>query len=388
MVIRAVADPALAGGPVGRLRRHLRKQTGWPLTTRRFRLAPLMLTALLSGGCATFGYYAQAVGGQMELARSARPVPSVLADPKTPPALRDRLALAGRVVEFSRSELGFDSGGGYRNYVDLDRPYVVWNLFAAPPLSLQGRQWCYPVVGCVPYRGFFSRRHAEGAAARLARNGFETHLTGVPAYSSLGWFDDPLLSTFIGWPEARLVELLVHEIAHRRVWVRDDAAFNEAFAEFTGAEGARRWFVHHGRAAEFAAYRASEGGWQRLRALLLATRERLDAVYGSGGDERQRYREKARVLESFRRCYREHESRLGGGSFDHLVDGVNNAYLVALGAYTNWRPAFAALYRQAGDWVSFLEEVDVLADLEADERAARLHGLKLESADQSDVPGC
>ena len=277
-----------------------------------------------------------------------------------------------RVVEFARSELGLDAGNSYRRYAALDEPFVVWNVFAAPPLSFDGHRWCYPFVGCVPYRGFFDQRAALRAEAGLVRRGYETHVAGVAAYSTLGWFDDPLLSTFIDWPEPRLAELLLHEISHRRIWVRDDPAFNESFAAFAGETGARLWFRQTGREAEFDRYVASRQGWRRFRALLLATRAQLESGYRKGGAEERRYREKARVLETFRRCYRHHKPSLGGGAFDSLVDEVNNAYLVALGAYSDWYPAFAALHRRAGGWTAFLEAVDALAGLAREERTAAL----------------
>ena len=369
---------AHAGSPAGA--RQVAEGLAWrrwlALLVRFSVTIPLCAALSVAGGCTTIGYYAQAVGGQFALARSSRPVGSLLADPQTPGDLRDRLALAGEIVAFARSEMGLDGGGSFRTYAALDRPYVVWNLFAAPPLSLQGRRWCYPVVGCVPYRGYFRRRAAERAAARLVAEGFETHVAGVPAYSTLGWFDDPLISTFIGWPEARFVELLIHEIAHRRIWVRDDLAFNESFADFAGEAGVRLWFEARGRGREFRSHEADRNAWRRLMALLLATRDRLDAVYGQGGDESRRYREKARTLETFRGCYRDHRQMLGGGSFDRLVDGVNNAYLVALGAYADWRPAFAALYRTSGGWAEFLRAVDELAALGGDGRTAALERLK------------
>ena len=352
----------------------------WPtagaLYVRFVWMLPLLAALVVAGGCATFGYYAQAVGGQLELTRSSRPVDALLADPQTPPELRERLLLAGEVARFARSELDLDSGGSYRTYAALDRPYVVWNLFAAPPLSLEGRRWCYPVAGCVPYRGFFRRFNAERAAARLAADGFETYLAGVPAYSTLGWFNDPLLSTFIDWPEARFVELLIHEIAHRRIWARNDAVFNESFAEYAGETGTRLWFAAGGQDAEYAAYQADRKAWRRMKQLLLRARDRLAEVYRGDSDDALRIREKARVLAALRRCYRDHRPRLGGGSFDGLVDGVNNAYLVALGAYADWRPAFAALHRQAGDWGGFLEAADALAALDTDERTAALRRLR------------
>ena len=334
---------------------------------------------LAAGGCETFGYYTQAIGGQLELSRSGEPVQAMLADSATPELLRKRLVLAGRVVDFSRSELGFDAGDSYRRYVALERPYVAWNLFAAPPLSLDGRRWCYPVVGCVPYRGYFSERAALRAEARLARSGQETHVAGVAAYSSLGWFNDPLLSTFIDWPEPRFVELLVHELAHRRVWIADDVAFNESFAEFAGEEGARRWYGLNGRTAEHDAYRAARSGWRRLRTLLLETRARLESIYRQGGADALRQREKTRVLESLRRCYLHHKPLLGGGSYDRLVREVNNAYLFALGTYTDWRPALAALLRKSGSWTDLLRAVDDLATLGRNERRRALLALNAQS---------
>ena len=360
---KPIGKPMDTGGPVSRA-----GSCPW-------RTGALLAALWLLGGCAALQYYAQAAAGQFELLRASRPVQSIIADPDTAEALRERLLLADRIVEFARSELGLDAGNSYRRYVALDDPFVVWNLFAAPPLSLEGYRWCYPFVGCLPYRGFFDQRAALRADARLVRRGYETHVSGVAAYSTLGWFDDPLLSTFIDWSEPRLADLLLHEIAHLRVWVRDDAAFNESFAAFAGETGASLWFRQTGREAEFDRYLASRLASRRLRALLLATRAQLESGYRKGDDEEQRYREKARVLETFRRCYNHHKPLLGGGAFDGLVGAVNNAYLVALGAYADWYPAFAALHRQAGGWTAFLEAVDALAGLAPEERIAALEAL-------------
>ena len=227
----------------------------------------------------------------------------------------------------------------------------------------------------MPYRGYFDRNAASRAEARLARRGYETYVAGVSAYSTLGWFNDPLLSTFIGWSEPRLAELLLHEISHQRVWVKDDAAFNESFATFVGETGARLWFRKTGREGEFDDHLASRQGWQRFRGLLLATRAQLESVYRQGGDEESKYQEKARVLEAFGRCYRQHKPSLGVGAFDGLVEAVNNAYLGALGTYTDWYPAFAALYRQTGGWTEFLQAVDALAEFTWEERNIALEAL-------------
>ena len=353
------------------------------------RTGALFAVLWFLGGCAAFQYYTQAAAGQLEVLRSSRPVESVIADSDTGPVLRDRLQVADRIVEFARSDLGLDTGNTYRRYTAIDRPFVVWNLFAAAPLSLDGHRWCYPFVGCVPYRGYFDRNAALKAQARFQRRGYETYVGGVSAYSTLGWFDDPLLSTFIDWPEPRLAELLLHEIAHRRVWVRDDASFNESFAAFAGETGARLWFRHTGREAEFDRHLASHEEWQRMRALLLATRAQLESAYREG-DEEGRYRQKAHVLETFRRCYRDHKPSLGGGVYDGLVEAVNNAYLVALGTYSDSYPAFEALYRRAGGWAAFLEAVDVLANLPPAERTAALEALRPEHPgdDELDLVQC
>ena len=340
-----------------------------------WRTGALFAALWLAGGCASIHHYTQAATGQLEVLRKSRPVESVIAHPDTEEALRDRLLLADRIIDFARLELGLDAGNSYRRYAALGRPFVVWNLFAAPPLSLDARRWCYPFVGCVPYRGYFDRNAALKAKVRLARQGYETYVAGVPAYSTLGWFDDPLLSTFIDWPEPRLAELLLHEIAHQRVWVKDDAAFNESFATFAGETGAQLWFRKTGREAEFDRYVASGHGWQRLRALLLETRAQLESVYEGEGDEQLRSREKTRVLEAFRRCYRQHKPLLGGGAFDGLVEVVNNAYLTAYGTYTDWHPAFAELYGRVGGWTAFLKAIDTLAGLATEERKIALEAL-------------
>ena len=361
--MQASGEPIDTGAPISRT---------W---SRLWQTGALFLASWLAGGCAAFQYYTQAAAGQLEVLRTSRPVQSVIAHPATGEALRNRLLVAEGIVDFAVSDLGLDPGNSYQRYAALGRPFVVWNVFAAPPLSLEGRRWCYPFVGCVPYRGYFDRNAALRAEDRLVRRGYETYVAGISAYSTLGWFDDPLLSTFIGWSEPRLAELLLHEISHQRIWVRDDAVFNESFATFAGETGARLWFRKTGREGEFDAYLASRQAWQRFRALLLATRARLELVYRQGGEGESQYREKAQVLEAFRRCYRQHRPSLGGGAFDELVEAVNNAYLAAFGTYTDWYPAFAALYQQAGGWTAFLDAVDTLAFLAPEERTAALEAL-------------
>ena len=319
---------------------------------------------------------------QLELLRASRPAQSIIADPDTAEALRERLLLAEVIVEFARSELGLDAGNSYRRYVELDDPFVVWNLFAAPPLSLEGHRWCYPFVGCVPYRGFFDRRAAIRAEARLVRRGYETHVAGVAAYSTLGWFDDPLLSTFIDWSEPRLADLLLHEIAHLRVWTRDDAAFNESFAAFAGETGASLWFRQTGREAEFDRYLGSRQGWAAPSGVAVGDQGATGIRLPERGRRRATISGEGPGARDIPALLQPPQAIAGRRGFDGVVGAVNNAYLVALGAYADWYPAFAALHRQAGGWTAFLEAVDALAGLAREERIAALEGIEPEAPRQ------
>ena len=208
-------------------------------------------------GCQTVGFYSQAVGGQLAIMRQQQPVERVIGDPDTPAELKARLELAWEILAFAKDSLALEVDGRYQRYADIGREYVVWNVVAAPRYSLEPIEWCYPVVGCAPYRGYFAEGAAVAFAAKLDADGFETYLGGAAAYSTLGWFDDPLLSSFLDYPPARLAELLFHELAHGRVWVKGDVAFNEAFASFVGKAGARQWLGAEERAAFDRANRAA-----------------------------------------------------------------------------------------------------------------------------------
>ena len=337
--------------------------------------ALLLLLAMALSGCGNLGYYAQAVGGHWQVVRAAQPVDALLADPATPASLKARLRRAGEILQFAESDMGLDPGASYRRFADLERSHVVWNVFAAPPFSLAARQWCHPFAGCTPYRGYFSRDAALRAAQRFADEGLETYVGGIAAYSTLGWFDDPLLSTFIHWPEAELAELLVHETAHRRLWVADDVPLNEAFASFVGEEGARQWFAVQGRTDEFAAHRQRQAEWRRLTGLLMKAKTRLAALYGQTGATALEAA-KAQLMEALRACYQANRPQLGGGRYDRVMQRVNNAFLASLATYRDWLPAFAALHRQHPGWGDFFAAVDQLAQLKAEARQAAFSALR------------
>jgi len=213
---------------------------------------------LLAGGCESIGYYRQAIEGHLGVMASARPIDAWLADPSTSPALRERLETARRIRQFASRELGLPDNGSYLSYADLGRPFVAWNVFAAEEFSVEPKKECFPFAGCVSYRGFFAEEEARRHAAQLREAGYDVHVAGVPAYSTLGWFEDPLLSSFILYSDAQLARLIFHELAHQMVYAGGDTTFNESFAVVVEEEGVRRWLEAEGRSAELAAFRAAQ----------------------------------------------------------------------------------------------------------------------------------
>lgn len=336
-----------------------------------------------AGGCQTVGYYAQAVSGQMRLVRERRPVEAVIAELVAAPDSHSRdqavltgLTVSGRIVAFAEAAMGLPAAGRFASYVELPDSHVVWNVFAAPELALTPRTWCYPFVGCAPYRGYFKRHDALRFASRLQQRGLEVHVGGVAAYSTLGWFDDPLLSSFVTWPEGDLAELLIHELAHGRVWVRGDVGFNEAYATFVGRQGAVDWLIsQHGLDAA-RAHRQHHRATQHMMSFLLAVRASLQRTYDSDIDTPAKRAEKAAVLSWARTCYLRNRQQLGSGRFDSVMERINNAYLVSVATYRDLVPGFAALFDDAGrQWPAFFARVEALARLPRAERDARMVAL-------------
>ena len=243
---------------------------------RSSRVALALVAAALLQGCETLGYYAQAVSGQFGLLARARPVEQWLGESATPSPLRAKLETALAIRDYASRELGLPDNASYRRYADLGRPFAVWNVIAAPEFSTKPLQSCFPVAGCVSYRGFFAREDAERHAAGLRATGSDVHVYGVPAYSTLGWFDDPLLSTFIRYPDTELARLVFHELAHQVVYARDDTTFNESFAVAVEETGVRRWLAAAGREAQLAGFVEA----QRRKAAFIALIEAARAKAG------------------------------------------------------------------------------------------------------------
>jgi predicted aminopeptidase len=340
----------------------------------------LAATLLVVGGCETLGFYSQAVFGQIGVLNKRQPVDALVAELEGDPDSADLLAglkASQEILAFAEAELGIDVGKRYRTYVELGSPHVVWNVFAAPEFDLQPRTWCYPMVGCAPYRGYFDEARAQRFADKLAADGLDVYLGGVAAYSTLGWFEDPLLSSFIAWPQANLAELLVHELAHGQVWVKGDVEFNEAFATFVGRQGAARWMQARQGSVGVTEYLQRRSQWRSMVDLLLETRAALRGVYAGDLDDSGKRMHKAAVLERAAACYQTNRDVLGGGRFDSVMGRVNNAYLVSLATYQNNVPAFARIFaEQDGDWPKFYAAVVELGQLPDEERAQRLDELR------------
>lgn len=337
------------------------------------------VTVCLTSGCATLGYYAQSVGGHVSLMQAAKPVDEWLAEPATPTALRERLQLSQRIRDFAVSELKLPDNRSYRRYADLKRPAAVWNVVAAPELSLQLKTWCFPVVGCVGYRGYFDRAQADALAAALRGDGWEASVYGVPAYSTLGWTEwlggDPLLNTFIGWPEGELARLVFHELAHQIAYANDDTTFNESFATAVERLGVERWLAAHATAAAREEYARHEARRQDFRALTTRYRDLLQALYASAQPDDAKRARKAELMAALRRDYAQLKAgRWGGWSgYDGWFERANNASFGVLAAYNELVPAFERLFEREGrDFGRFYAEVRRLAALPKDERRATL----------------
>ena len=348
------------------------------------RLATIAAAMLLSG-CQAVEYYWQGAAGQVDLLAHARPISEVVAT-TSDPALKDRLERAQAIRAYASRELALPDNRSYTRYTDVGRPFVVWNVFAAPELSLVPKQWCFPVTGCVAYRGYFAEADARAEATRLAADGLDVHTSGVPAYSTLGYFDDPVLSTFIRYREVDLARLIFHELAHQIVYAKDDTSFNESFAVSVEEEGLRRWLESQQGEPGAAKLAADALRTQRLRGefreLVSTTRNRLQKIYASDAPDDVKRAQKAQAFAEMRARYAPIKAEWGGAPiFDRwFAGGANNAGIVAAGLYADRVAEFAALLAQeGGDLSRFYARVRDLAAMPKDERDRILAALAPEA---------
>jgi len=363
---------------------------------RIFSLLFFLAIALGLSGCTTASYYWQSVNGHVQMMRAARPVSDWLVDARTSESLKARLLLSQRIRDFATLSLKLPDNPSYRSYADLHRRAVVWNVVAAPPYALTLKTWCFPVTGCVGYRGYFDEAAAQTEAELLkTEQGLEVSVYGVPAYSTLGWLNwaggDPLLNTFINYPEGELARMVFHELAHQVAFAADDTVFNESFATTVERLGAERWLATQASPAARAEYHAFDAQRQAFRVLTLATRQALKAVYDAGEgatppspaqDKSTLLALKLAVMQRFRDDYaalklasaQRGEPPAQWAGYDGWVARANNASFGAQAAYDDLVPSFEALFKaQGGDWLKFYTAVQQLTQLPKDERARQLN---------------
>jgi len=331
-----------------------------------------------AAGCSSIGYYFQAVSGQMELSRKAQPISKVVADLDTSAELKAKLERVVEMRDFASRELHLPDNGSYRSYADIGRPYVVWNVFAAPEFSVKPQEWCFLFAGCVGYRGYFSKAGADRFAADLRAQRYDVFVGGVPAYSTLGWLDDPVLNTFVQYPDADIAELMFHELAHQLVYVKGDSTFNESFAVTVEREGVERWLAVHGNEAQRRAFEQEQARRQVFAELVASYRERLGHLYAEPLDAQQMRARKEEILTQMRADYgRLKQSWDGFAGYDHWFEQpLNNAQLASVAIYTQLVPAFQRLLREnGGDLQRFYAEAKRLAALPKAQRDAALSGL-------------
>ncbi|MFC5520617.1 aminopeptidase [Polaromonas jejuensis] len=355
------------------------------------------LAAAGMAGCADLGYYWQSASGHLGMLYAARPVDDWLSDTQTPAQLKKRLALAQRIRRFAVTELKLPDNPSYNRYADLQRKAVVWNVVAAPELSLTLKTWCFPVAGCVGYRGYFNEDEALAEAERLKAEGWEVNMYGVPAYSTLGWMNwaggDPLLNTFIGSPEGELARLIFHELAHQVIYVPGDTMFNESFATAVERMGSQRWLSREAHDDAHRAYARSEERRQQFRALTLATRRRLAGIYDLNWAEAParapQMAMKSIALSDFKQQYAQLKAAWGGyAGYDAWVAQANNASFGAQAAYDELVPGFEALFQREGqDWERFYDAVKRLAELPKKERHQQLKALAPHDEPQNQAQG-
>jgi predicted aminopeptidase len=346
----------------------------------------VLALAAATAGCAA-PYYWQAIGGQLELLRKREPIEEVIADPAVDAQLKATLARVETIRRFAVDELGLPSNDSYTTYVELDRPYVVWNVVATGEFSVEPRQWCFPFAGCVAYRGYFEKEAADRFAAKLAAEGLDVQSGGSTAYSTLGYFADPVVSTMVNGGEQYVASLLFHELAHQQLYVKGDSEFSEAFAMVIEELGTERWLSQHGSSADIDRYWARRERRVQFGRLIAAQQARLRSVYATGAPPEQLRAEKDRAFETLRREYEAlKDSWQGSAEYDAwFAQPLNNATLASVATYTRWVPALRARLKEVG-LTAFYADAAEAAELDAEQREERLRAWEARAREREPAP--
>lgn len=341
---------------------------------RMWRGLAACMAAGMIGGCSELGYFAQAAQGQFALLSEARPIDDWLASPDTSVTLRNKLAKVKEIRAFAARELALPDNGTFTSYADLKRPFVMWNVVATPELSLKPVQWCFPVAGCVNYRGYYSKADARAYARELRAEHYDVEVSGVPAYSTLGWFNDPVLSTFIRYPEGEVARMVFHELAHQVVYVPGDSRFNESFAVSVEEAGVERWMALHGDQRMRQRYALYERRKQDFLDLLMKYRKQLEANYGRKVSDDEKRKAKALIFQALKDEYQTLKKSWGGyAGYDRwFEEPLSNAHLSAIATYHDFVPGFRALLAREKRFDRFYAAVRRLATLSKAERHRQL----------------
>lgn len=346
-------------------------------STRNSIVISGLLLSLALCGCESIGYYGQAISGQYQIMQSRQPIEDLISDPDTPEALAKRLELILAVREFAETELHLPVGDHYLSYVELDRPVVAWNIFAAPELSLVPKTWCYPIAGCAAYRGYFDIRDAHRYSQKLKAQGYDVYIGGVTAYSTLGWFDDPILSTFSKLDDAQIAALLFHELAHQKLYVPGDTVFNESFATAVEQEGLRRWQIASNDAFIYKTYLSKRQRQDTFVDLIMKYRHRLESMYAEDLPIEAKREAKVRIISELIAEYRQMKSARPemAAYANWFKQPVNNAQIISISSYNEFVPAFNNLLIQHNrNLQKFYEACRRLAQMDISERHEILTG--------------
>lgn len=340
-----------------------------------YRIVSISAFLYLCGGCAQLAYYSQAAQGQMAVLAQAKPIEHVLAQNNTDNNLQARLKLVQEIRRFAITELGLPENGSYKKYADLKRSHVLWNVVVTPELSLTPQQWCFWVVGCVSYRGYYNKDQAYQFAESMQHKGLDVLVAGVPAYSTLGWFDDPVLSTFIHYSEAELARLIFHELAHQVVYIPGDTQFNESFATAVEEIGVARWFNHVGNDEQLKKFQFNQKRRQEFLTLLSQYRSKLAENYASPDSSSAKRQKKSEIFQSLKATYEviKHEQWNDDASYDAwFIQPLTNAHLALVSTYFDLVPAFHHLRSQHKNFTAFYQAVRQLSKLEKHKRRSQL----------------
>lgn len=339
-------------------------------------LKPLLIifTSLVLNGC----YYSHLAQGEFELLSKREPITDILKDDSRDPALKQRLQKILAARAYASHALKLPDNGSYTQYADVQRDAVLWNVFATAELSLEPLEHCFVFVGCVAYRGYFDQQQAQDEAASLKAQGYDVYVGSVPAYSTLGWFDDPVINTMMRWSDEFLISTVFHELAHQQLYVKGDTAFNESFASFVGEEGLRQYL--HSTSTQSNAETQRQQREAQFTRLVLDAREHLSSLYKTRlapEAMRQRKQQEFVRLQKNYAALRAHEWKHFNAYDQWFNTELNNARLLPFGLYDEWVPAFAALYReQQQDWAAFYAAAKKLAELPNDVRKQQLEQLR------------